>query len=640
MTDKGRVSNSGTANGASGGGRKSASLALAFMAVGVVYGDIGTSPLYAFRHSFGAHYGLAVTPGNVLGILSLILWSLILVVSIKYLSFVLRADNRGEGGMLALMALVLPNLKNRRMVPLITMLALFGASLLYGDGMITPAISVVSATEGLKEVSSWFDPLVLPLAIVILIGLFIMQSRGTHKIGRIFAPIMVGWFLTIAFLGVMQILQEPHVLRALSPTEAVNFFVTNRAKGFFVLGSVFLAITGAEALYADMGHFGRRPIRIAWFALVLPCLILNYFGQGALLLRDPAAAINPFFKMAPSWALIPLVILSTAATVIASQAVISGAFSLTWQAVQMGFLPRVHISHTSGEERGQVYIGVVNWALMVACIALVLTFQTSEKLGIIYGVAVTTDMVFTTLLIMICARIKWQWSLPLTLAVGAVLLAVDLPFWFANLVKVPQGGWVPLAIAFCIFFPMLAWKKGRDQLAAIIDRRILPVEDAIAMIAQSKAMRVPGIAVFMARDQRDTPPTLLHNLKHNKVVHERVVLLTITTSERPTVPVRERLTTTDLGSGFHRVVIEYGFTDQVDVPSSLRHCIVDGKPLDLARTTYFLGRETLIVRPNTPIIAGIWKHVFVMLSRNAESAMTFFRLPPRRVVELGAQIEI
>ncbi len=621
-------------------GRKSATLVLAFMAVGVVYGDIGTSPLYAFKQSFGPAYGLGLTPANVLGILSLIFWSLIIVVSIKYLSFVVRADNRGEGGMLALMALVVPNLQNRKMVPVVTMLALFGASLLYGDGMITPAISVLSATEGLHEVSSRFDPFVIPLAIGILVGLFIMQSRGTHSIGKIFAPIMITWFITIAFLGVLQILREPYVLKALWPGEAVSFFVRNESRGFFVLGAVFLAITGAEALYADMGHFGRRPIRLAWFALVLPCLVLNYFGQGALLLRDSAAVASPFFRMAPSWALIPLVILSTAATVIASQAIISGAFSLTWQAIQMGFLPRLHISHTSGEERGQVYIGVVNWVLMVACILLVLTFRTSEHLAIIYGVAVTTDMVFTTLLITACARTKWQWSLPLVLSVGALLLAVDIPFWFANLAKVPQGGWVPLVIAFCIFLPMLAWKKGRELLSSIIDRRILPVEDAIAMIAQSKAIRVPGVAVFMSRDMRDTPPTLLHNLKHNKVVHERVVLLTIRTSERPTVPSRERLTSHDLGSGFLRVVIEYGFTDQVDVPSSLRYCMMDGKPLDLARTTYFLGRETLIVRPNTPILEGIWKHLFVMMSRNAESAMTFFRLPPRRVVELGAQIEI
>jgi KUP system potassium uptake protein len=627
-------------HGASGDGRKSASLALAFMAIGVVYGDIGTSPLYAFKQSFGAHYGLGVSAGNVLGILSLIFWSLIIVVSIKYLSFVLRADNRGEGGMLALMALVVPHLQNRKMVPVVTILALFGAALLYGDGMITPAISVISAMEGLHEVSPRFDQLVIPASIAILIALFIMQSRGTRTIGRIFAPVMVTWFLTIAFLGVMQIVREPEVLKALWPGEAFSFFVRNRAKGFFVLGSVFLAITGAEALYADMGHFGRRPIRLAWFAVVLPSLVLNYFGQGALLLGDPSAVAQPFFRMAPQWALIPLVILSTAATVIASQAVISGAFSLTWQAVQMGFLPRVHIAHTSGEERGQVYIGVVNWVLMVACIALVLRFRTSEHLGVIYGVAVTTDMVFTTLLITACARTRWEWSLPLSLAVGAGLLAVDLPFWLSNLTKVPQGGYVPLAIALGIFMPMLAWKKGRELLAAIIDRRILPVEDAIAMIAQSKATRVPGIAVFMSRDMRDTPPTLLHNLKHNKVVHEHVVLLTVRTSEKPTVPARERLTSSDLGSGFHRVVLEYGFTDQVDVPSSLKYCLLDRKPLDLAQTTYFLGRETLIVRGNTPFFAGIWKHVFVMLSRNAESAMTFFRLPPRRVVELGAQIEI
>ncbi|HEX6693945.1 MAG TPA: KUP/HAK/KT family potassium transporter, partial [Longimicrobiales bacterium] len=394
-------------------------------------------------------------------------------------------------------------------------------------------------------------------------------------------------------------------------------------------------------LYADMGHFGRRPIRIGWFALVLPALMLNYFGQGALLLQRPDVIDNPFFYMAPRWALYPLIGLATMATVIASQAVISGAFSLTSQAIQMGYLPRMHISHTSGEERGQVYISVVNWTLMVACISLVLGFRSTQALAGAYGVAVTTDMVFTTLLIATCARVRWNWSLPVAVTVGLGLLCVDVPFWLANLTKIPhQRGWVPLAIAGVIFSCMMAWKKGRELLAAVIDRRILPVNDAIAMIAQSRATRVPGIAVFMSRHQADTPPTLLHNLKHNKVVHEHVVLLTVKTSERPHVPPRERLAASDLGSGFHRVVLEYGFTDPVDVPSSLRHCTLDGRPLDLGRTTYFLGRETLIVRANTPFVSGFWKHLFVMMSRNAESAMTFFRLPPRRVVELGAQIEI
>jgi KUP system potassium uptake protein len=605
-----------------------------------VYGDIGTSPLYAFKQSFSPHYHLILNQANVLGILSLIFWSLIVVVSLKYLSFVVRADNRGEGGMLALMALVVPHLQSKKLAPLVTILALFGASLLYGDGMITPAISVLSAMEGLSYASDKLTPLVMPLTIAVLIVLFIMQSRGTSGVGKVFAPVMLIWFATLAVLGVTHIVANPHVLKALWPGAAVSFVLANHTKAFFVLGSVFLAITGAEALYADMGHFGRQPIRMAWFGLVLPSLVLNYFGQGALLLQDPTAIEHPFFHMAPSWALYPLIALSTLATVIASQAVISGAFSLTWQAVQMGFLPRVHIAHTSGEERGQVYIGVINWILMIACIILVLHFETTDRMANAYGVAVTTDMVFTTLLITACARTRWNWSLPLSLTVGALLLCVDLPFWLSNLTKIPGGGWVPLAIALCTFFPMLAWKKGRELLAQITARRILPVEDAIAMIAQSKATRVSGIAVFMSRHENDTPATLLHNLKHNKVVHEHVILLTIRTSERPTVPPAERLSETDLGSGFRRIFLEYGFTDRVDVPASLRGVMLNGRPLDLGHTTYFLGRETLIVRAGTPLVWSLWKRVFVAMSRNAESAMTFFRLPPRRVVELGAQIEI
>ena len=639
MTQNGGTVSSSAHDGASGSRHKSAPLALAFLAIGVVYGDIGTSPLYAFKQSFSPHYGLGFTPDNVLGILSLIFWSLIIVVSLKYLTLVVRADNRGEGGMLALMALVVPHLQRRKMVPMVTVLALFGASLLYGDGMITPAISVLSAMEGLQTKNPSLHPFIIPLTIAVLVALFIMQSKGTHKVGRIFAPVMVLWFLTLALLGIVQIAHDPRVLQALSPLHAVSFFARNEARAFFVLGSVFLAITGAEALYADMGHFGRGPIRLAWFSLVLPCLVLNYFGQGALLLHNAAAIRNPFFEMAPSWAQYPLIALSTGATVIASQAVISGAFSLTWQAVQMGFLPRMHIAHTSGEERGQVYIGVVNWVLMIAAIGLVLHFRTTDAMANAYGVAVTTDMVFTTLLIAACARTRWGWSLPVTLLVGGLLLLVDLPFWFSNLTKVPVGGWVPLAIALCIFTPMLAWKKGRELLAAITARRILPVEDAIAMIAASNATRVSGIAVFMSRHENDTPATLLHNLKHNKVVHERVVLLTIRTSEKPTVPAEERIKAVDLGSGFHRVILEYGFTDRVDVPASLRGLMLETKAIDLGHTTYFLGRETLIVRAGTPWYA-MWKRVFVAMSRNAESAMTFFRLPPRRVVELGAQIEI
>jgi KUP system potassium uptake protein len=541
------------------------------------------------------------------------------------------------------MALVVPHLRKKRIAPAVTLLAVFGASLLYGDGVITPAISILSAAQGMRVAAPHLHVIVLPLTIAVIIGLFIVQPRGIVRITRSFSPVMLVWFITLAVLGAYQIAQNAIVVKALWPGEAVSFFVRNRGTGFLVLGSVFLVITGAEALYADMGQFGREPIRLAWFSLVLPSLVFNYFGQGALLLRDPTAVHHPFFAMAPAWALYPLIVLSLLAAVVTSQAVINGAFALTWQAVQMGFLPRVHITHTTpgeGGQGGRIYIGAVNWILMFACIALVLHFQTTEKMANAYGVAVTTDMIFTTLLIAACAHTRWNWSFGRSVVVGAALLAVDLPFWLSNLTKIPGGGYVSLLIAVAAFMPMVAWKMGRNLLAEQNNRRILPVEDAIAMIAQSKATRVKGIAVFMSRHELDTPATLLHNLKHNKVVHEYVVLLTIKTSERPTVPLEERVTQTNLGTGFYRIILSYGFTDRVDVPASLRGCSLDGRTLDLGHTTYFLGRETLIVKAGTKFLPALWKRLFVGMSRNAESAMTFFHLPPRRVVELGAQIEI
>jgi KUP system potassium uptake protein len=613
--------------------------ALAIAALGVVYGDIGTSPLYAIRESLADEHGVALSSASILGVLSLVFWSLILVVSIKYLGLVLRADNRGEGGMLALMALVRTQLEKQPRLQIAVIAAgVFGAALLYGDGIITPAISVLSAMEGLHLATPLFDPFVLPFTIFVLIGLFALQKRGTAGISVLFAPVMFAWFGVLALLGIVQIVQTPHILAAISPLRAIHFFADNGLPAFLVLGSVFLVITGAEALYADLGHFGRRAIRTAWFALVLPALLLNYFGQGALLLRNPAAIENPFFSLAPDWALYPLILLATMATVIASQAVISGAFSLTWQATTLGFLPRIRIEHTSHSEIGQVYAPTVNWLMMLACIALVLGFRSTTALAAAYGVAVTTTMVATSLLIGVLARTAWKWSWPATIALEIGLLTIDLAFWGANLVKVPHGGWFPLMVAVLLFVPMIVWKRGRDVLAGRLARRSLPTTEIIEILRRSNPTRVHGIAAFMSRDPERTPPTLLHNLKHNKVLHERVLLLTIVMRDVPRVESSERLSVKTMGHGFVRVVLHYGFTEEIDVPGALRNCVVDGQLLDVSQVTYFLGRETLL--PRIRSLRDVWKWLFAGMARNAESAMEFFRLPPGRVVELGAQLEI
>jgi KUP system potassium uptake protein len=613
---------------------------LSLTALGVVYGDIGTSPLYAIRESFGHAYGIAPTAANVLGVLSLVFWSLIIVISIKYLVFVMRADNRGEGGMIALTALVAPRQETERGHRWVLALAgLFGASLLYGDSMITPAISVLSAVEGLEVATPLFEPYIIPITIVILVGLFAVQSRGTAGIGKVFGPVTLVWFLTLGLLGLAQIVRHPGVLWAINPVHGAGFFARNGWHGFLVLGSVFLVVTGGEALYADMGHFGRKPIRLTWFTVVLPALVLNYFGQGALIIADPAAVEHPFFHMAPDWALYPLVGLATLATVIASQAVISGAFSLTRQAVQLGYLPRLAIEHTSAREMGQIYIPGVNWALMVACIGLVLGFQSSSRLAAAYGVAVTTDMVFTTILFAFVARTLWKWS---PLAVGglaAAFLVVDLAFWGANIVKIPHGGWFPLVVAAVMFTLMTTWKKGRQILARRLHSRTLPLEFFMRDVEENPPVRVPGTAVFMYGATTGTPPALLHNLLHNKVLHERVVLLTVETLEIPSVDGGERVEIGPLGSGFWRVVLRYGFTEDPDIPSALaliREPELQLKPLE---TSYFLGRETLI--PSRRPGMAIWReHIFSLMSRNARTATSFFGLPPNRVVELGAQIEL
>jgi KUP system potassium uptake protein len=614
---------------------------LALTALGVVYGDIGTSPLYAIRESLGEHYGLAPVPENVLGVLSLIFWSLIIVISIKYLSFVMRADNRGEGGMIALTALVAPartlRAGSRRWI--LVLAGLFGASLLYGDSMITPAISVLSAVEGLNVATPLLQPYILPITVVILVGLFAVQSRGTAGIGRVFGPVTLLWFVTLGVLGAAQIIRSPGVLVAVNPAHAVWFFAHNGWSGFLVLGSVFLAVTGGEALYADMGHFGTRPIRFTWFTVVLPALLLNYFGQGALILRDPSAIEHPFFHMAPDWALYPLVALSTVATVIASQAVISGAFSLTRQAVQLGYLPRLRIEHTSERQIGQIYIPSVNWLLMLACIGLVFGFRDSSSLASAYGVAVTTDMVFTTLLFAFVARSRFGWSKWKVGALAGAFLVVDLGFWGANIVKIPHGGWFPLVIAAAFFTCMTTWKMGRQILAHRMQSRTLPIRLFLADLAGNRYVRVPGTAVYMYGNPEGTPPALLHNLMHNKVLHERVVLLSVETEEIPFVDDAGRVEVEDLEHGLYRVRLHYGFTEDPDIPRGLELARGSGLVFKPMETSYFLGRETLIASKNPGM--ALWReHLFSLMSRNARSATSFFGLPPNRVVELGAQIEL
>ena len=613
--------------------------ALALGAVGVVYGDIGTSPLYAMRECFhGAHATLDPTRANVLGVLSLIFWSLILIVSIKYLVFVMRADNRGEGGILALLALV-PRDDRPRRVWALTALGIFGAALLYGDGMITPAISVLSAVEGLEVATPLFSRYVVPLTIVILVALFAFQRRGTAGIGAVFGPIMIVWFVTIGTLGLSWLVRDLHVLAALSPTHAVAFFIRNGMHGFLTLGSVFLVVTGAEALYADMGHFGRRPIRLAWFALVLPALFLNYLGQGVLLLQEPAAADNPFYRLAPDWALYPLVALATMAAVIASQALISGAFSLTRQAVQLGYTPRLDIVHTSKEEIGQIYIPAVNWVLMLATIGLVVGFRKSTNLAAAYGIAVTLTMVITTILAYAIARARWGMRRAVVLPIVLVFLAIDLAFFGANAVKVLQGGWFPLVVAFGIYTLMSTWKAGRQLLSERLARGAVPFEEFVKTIQPGSPPRVPGTAVFMSRDPLATPAALLHNLKHNKVLHERVVLLTLLTEEVPYVEPQDRVELTDLGNGFYRLLARYGFLQSPGVPDVLERARAKGLDLQTMHTTFFLSRETLI--PSRKRGIAIWREkLFWLMARNAVRPTDFFRIPPNRVVELGMQIRL
>jgi KUP system potassium uptake protein len=614
---------------------------LSLTALGVVYGDIGTSPLYAVKECFTGVHSVRPTPENVLGVLSLVFWALVLVISVKYLGVVMRADNRGEGGILALMALVGPaqgdsSLRRRWAIVL---LGLFGASLLYGDGMITPAISVLGAMEGLQVATAALSAYIVPITIGILFALFVFQHHGTADVGSVFGPVMLLWFLTIGVLGIAGILRQPTVLGAVNPAHGVRFFAQNHWFGVLVLGSVFLVVTGGEALYADMGHFGTRPIRAAWFSLVLPGLLLNYFGQGALLLHNPGAAQNPFYLLAPSWALYPMIVLATAAAIIASQAVISGAFSLSRQAVQLGFSPRLTIEHTSLEEVGQIYVPEVNWGLALATIALVIGFGSATNLAGAYGVAVTSTMVITTLLLYVVAREQWHWSLLAAGLMAAFFLSFDLAFFGANLVKIPHGGWFPLVIAAVVYTLMATWQRGRHLLFSRLRERAVPLDILLGDIKADPPIRVPGTAVFMTPNPGATPPALVHNLTHNKVLHEQIVFLTVLTEEVPVVLPQERVRVENLGDGFYWVTARYGFMQDPSVPDILERVAAFGLEVRLEATTFFLGRETLLATER-PGMARWREALFSFMSRNALRATAFFKIPPDQVFEVGVQVEM
>ncbi len=573
--------------------------------------------------------------------LSLIFWALLVIIAIKYQTFVLRADNRGEGGILAMTSLVTaPNPAERRDRPLLVLLGLFGAALLYGDTMITPAISVLSAVEGLAVVTPVFEPFVIPIAIGVLGGVFLLQRRGTAGVGALFGPVMLVWFVTIATLGMVHITQEPRVLVALDPRHAWSFFAENGWRAVLVLGSVFLVVTGGESLYADMGHFGTRPIRSTWFALVLPALLLNYFGQGALILSNSTTAENPFFLLAPGWALVPLVILTTAAAVIASQAVISGAFSITMQAVQLGFLPRVAIEHTSERARGQIYVPSVNWLLMLCCIGLVVGFRTSSALAAAYGVAVATAMVVTSVMFYFVARDRWGWSWLAAASLCGAFLFVDLAFWGANMLRVPRGGWFALAIALCVLAMMTTWKTGRTLLLRRMAASTLPIQFFLADLMERPIRRVPGTAVFMYRGAGGTPPALIHSLQHFQTLRERVLLVSVETADQPRIPAEQRSSVESLGQGFHRIALRYGFMEEPHVPRDLGAVRIGGAALDLGELTYILGRESVIASERRVGMSAWRERLFGAMARNARTASSFFHLPPERVVELGVQIEI
>jgi KUP system potassium uptake protein len=619
-------------------------VALAIGAVGVVFGDIGTSPIYAFRETFAGHHRINADPLHILGVLSLVFWSMMIVVTFKYVLTIMKADNKGEGGSLALLALINRKTEGASWTAPIVLLGVFATALFYGDSMITPAMSVLSATEGLNYVSSGFNPFIIPIALVILVGLFAIQSRGTEKVGRLFGPIMIVYFLTLAGLGIMHITAMPSVMvQMLNPLNAVNFFLADGFRAFVAMGSVVLAITGAEALYADMGHFGRKPIGLSWLSFVLPCLLLNYMGQGAMVMSaspEQAAELikDPFFLMIPDMIRVPVVILSLLATIIASQAVISGAFSLTQMAVQLGFMPRMSIKHTSAATAGQIYIPVVNWALMIAVILLVLFFRSSSNLAAAYGIAVTGAVTIDTILLTVVLFSLWKWPAWKSVPMIALFFTVDMAYLGANLIKVPDGGWVPLAIAAAIFTLLTTWSRGRMLMRQSMSESTIPME-VFAKSAHSSAQRVPGTAIFMASTAAGVPSALLHNIKHNKVLHERVVVLTVAIQDVPFVDPDNRCTIKDLGQGFFRLTLKYGFLEETDIPTALQRADMCGGAFEMMKTSFFLSRQTLIASAKPGM--AIWREkLFAWMLRNAASAMEFFRLPTNRVVELGSQVEI
>ena len=617
-------------------GQRLAVMALA--ALGVVYGDIGTSPLYAVKEVFAGNHPIPVTEANIFGSLSLFFWALIIVVSIKYVMFIMRADNRGEGGIMALIALALQDAKNKpRQMKLIMIVGILGAAMFYGDGMVTPAISVLSAVEGLEVATPALKPFVIPITLVVLFCLFYVQRQGTAVVGTAFGPVMLVWFSVLAILGLHNIVEHPAILAAMNPLYGIEFLLDNKATALMAMGNVVLAVTGAEALYADMGHFGRKPISRAWFFFVLPALVLNYFGQGALILGDPATAVNPFFLSAPDWALYPLVGLATVATVIASQAVISGAFSVTRQAMQLGFVPRMEVQHTSDREAGQIYLPAVNWGLMVAVMILVLGFKSSNNLAAAYGIAVTGDMVITSILATVVVARSWKWGWGRAIALFSCFLVVELIFLAANILKIPDGGWFPLIAGMVIFVLMTTWKRGRQLLAERLKGERLELSLFLESLAMSMPTRVAGTAIFLNADPSGVPHAMLHNLMHNKVLHERVVLVSVKFFDVPYVPEIDRVEVKPLRENFWSVVIQYGFKDEPNIPAALALCASEGVEFNPLDTSYFIGRETLIPRLNSDM--AFWREkIFVAMFRNGGSATAFFQIPSNRVVELGTQV--
>jgi KUP system potassium uptake protein len=609
-------------------------------AIGVVYGDIGTSPLYTMKESFLGPHPLAVDRLHIFGVLSLIFWTLMMIVTFKYVRVAMRADNRGEGGSFALLSLIARNLEGKKnWAPTLVILGVLATCLFYGDAMITPAISVLSAVEGLEVVQAGLQPLVIPIAIGILMGLFIVQSRGTAKVGNMFGPVMLVYFAVLAALGVSNIIIHPEIVGILNPLWAVRFFAYNPKLAFLALGSVFLAVTGAEALYADMGHFGRRAINISWVTLVYPCLVLNYMGQGALLLGHPQAATNPFFLLAPEWARLPLVFLATIATIIASQAVISGAFSVTHQAIQLGFLPRLRTEHTSEKARGQIYIPAVNWSLLAMVIILVLGFKQSGKLASAYGIAVTGTMLITSVMLGVLMLYVWKWNRVLAIGATSLFLLVDGAYFASNITKIPDGGWFPLLVAAISFTVLTTWAKGRSLMRERLSEAALPLAVFIKSAAAS-VHRVRGTSVFLSTSAEVVPAALLHNLKHNQVLHSRVLILNVKVEEIPVVAADKRLEVHDAGQGFYRVVLHYGYMEEVDIPRDLARIDTCGEPFNMMSTSFFLGRQKLIPSKKVPGMA-LWREkLFALMLKSSESAMEFFKLPTNRVVELGSQLRI